>query len=159
MLQNTFIKKIDGNRKIDFKHSITFVLIVNLHFWNYYVPSRAYTMESPFNHLDLTSSESTFSCILAHNCHFYSHFFWEGQQGQRRTEPMSMLRPPTVPPLRYRAPHPLPLIPNQGNLHATHRHFASPRAARGIFPHFVLTLILSCLECWAKYIRGSILMG
>ena len=38
---------------------------VNLNFWNDYVPSHAYAKETPFNHLDSTSSESTFPCILA----------------------------------------------------------------------------------------------
>ena len=51
-------------------HVIYFILILNLHFWNYYLPLRAYSREPPFNHLDSTSSESTFLCILAHNCHF-----------------------------------------------------------------------------------------
>ena len=46
-----------------------FFLIVNLHFWNYYVPSHAYSRDTPFNHLDSTSSESTFHRILAHNYH------------------------------------------------------------------------------------------
>ena len=39
---------------------IPFVLIVNVHFGNYYVLSRAYTREPPFNHFD-----STFSRISA----------------------------------------------------------------------------------------------
>ena len=37
-------------------------LIVNIHFWNYYVPSRAYVREPPVNHFD-----STFSRIPPHN--------------------------------------------------------------------------------------------
>ena len=39
---------------------LLFVLIVNVHFWSYYVPSHAYARESPFNHFD-----STFSRIPA----------------------------------------------------------------------------------------------
>ena len=46
------------------KRTLPFVIIVNIHFRNYYVPSRAYARERPFNDLDLTSSESTFTCII-----------------------------------------------------------------------------------------------
>ena len=51
----------------------------------------------------------------AHNCHFYSHFLRAGQQGgKRRTEPMSALRSPTLPPKRHRTPPHFPLIHHQG---------------------------------------------
>ena len=36
---------------------IPFILIVNIYFWNYYLPSRAYAREPPFNHSDLNSLE------------------------------------------------------------------------------------------------------
>ena len=49
---------------------VPFVLIVNIHFWNYYLPSCAYVRELPFNHLESTSSELTLPCILAQNFHF-----------------------------------------------------------------------------------------
>ena len=44
---------------------IRFVLIVNIHFWNYYSTSRAYPREPPFNHLESNSSEFNYPCILA----------------------------------------------------------------------------------------------
>ena len=97
---------------------IPFVLLLNIHFLNYYVPSRAYSRGSSFNHLDSASLESTFSYILSHNCHFYSHLSRVGQQGERRADPISVLRSPTVPPQIHRAPPQLPLIPFQGKIHA-----------------------------------------
>ena len=48
---------------------ISFFLMVNIHFWNYYIPSHSYVREPPFNLLDSTSLESTFLRILAHNFH------------------------------------------------------------------------------------------
>ena len=50
--------------------SLPIVLIVNLHFLNYYGPPCAYARETPFNHLDSASLGSTFPHILAHNYHF-----------------------------------------------------------------------------------------
>ena len=38
---------------------LLFILILNLHFSNYYVPSCVYAREPIFNHLDLTSLELT----------------------------------------------------------------------------------------------------
>ena len=54
---------------------------INVHFW-YYVSSRAYARETPFNLLDETSLELNFPRILAHNCHFCSLFSWAGQQNK-----------------------------------------------------------------------------
>ena len=50
------------------------VLIVNLHFLNDYVPSRAYEREAPSNQFDLIYSGSIFPHILSNNCHLYSFF-------------------------------------------------------------------------------------
>ena len=129
-----------------------FVLLLNLNFWNYYVPSRAFAREPPFNHLDSTSPESILLCTLAHNCHLYSHFSQSGKkQGERRAEPMSAILSPTYPPPRYcYLPH-LSLIHFQGKIHAATRHYGSLRTAAGIFSfHFAklflhaLTLLLLC---------------
>ena len=49
--------------------SIHCFLILNFRFWGYYVASRAYARKPPFNHLDLTSLESTLPRILTHNFH------------------------------------------------------------------------------------------
>ena len=107
----------------------TFILIVNIDFWNYYAPSRAYARKPPFNHLDSTSSELTFPCILAHNRQLYFHFLREGQQGERRADPMSTLHSPTWPPHIYLSSPNIPLIYFRGKLHAAPRHFCcrSPR--------------------------------
>ena len=47
-----------------------FVLILNVHFLNYYVPLRSYARELLSNHLDLTSLGFILPRILDHNCHF-----------------------------------------------------------------------------------------
>ena len=58
------------NSSIILINFLPFVLIVNFHLWNYYVPSYTYAREPHFDHLESTSFESTFPCILAHNLHF-----------------------------------------------------------------------------------------
>ena len=52
---------------------IPVVLILNVHFRNYYITSRDYVREPPSNHLDLTSLELTLPLILVNNCYLYSH--------------------------------------------------------------------------------------
>ena len=148
---------------------ITFVLIVNVHLWNYYVPSRAYARETPFNHIDSTSSRPTFSCILAHNLTIIIyHFLREGrktEQGERREELMSMLRSTTAPNPWNRSHHHLPLITCQGKLHAAPRHSASPRASGGKFPlcfakYFPLALTFVFIHyCHDRIMRGGYLRG
>ena len=54
----------------NFGGSIPFDLMVNVNFWNYYIPLRAHARQPPFNHLDSTSLEPTFLRILTYNCHF-----------------------------------------------------------------------------------------
>ena len=115
---------------------VPFVLIVNVHFWNYYVPSLTYAREPPFNHVD-----STFSRIPAHNIAIaISLFSWAGrktEQGERHAEPMIAPRSPTCPPPWHRAPNHLPIIHCQVKIHSAPRHFASPRAAERMSPlHF-----------------------
>ena len=39
--------------------------------------------EAPFNHLESTSSELTFTIILAHNYHLFAHSLWAGKKEER----------------------------------------------------------------------------
>ena len=87
--------------------TVTFFLIVNAHFWNYYVPSCAYVRETPFKHLESTSSELTFPNILSHNCHLLSLFAVNTtEQRERRADPTITLFSPTSPPPRHHTPPP-----------------------------------------------------
>ena len=90
--------------------------------------------ESPFNHLDLTSSVLTFPRILTHNFHTSLFAGRTTEQVERRAEPMSVLVSPTFPPQRHRAPTYIQIIPLQGKLCAIPRHFVLPCSAGVIFP-------------------------
>ena len=60
-------------RIISINSTIPFVLILNIYFWNYYVPSRAYAREPPFNHLDSNPLDSG---VLTHYFPFISLLFY-----------------------------------------------------------------------------------
>ena len=89
--------------------------------------------EPPFNHIDSTSSGSTFPRILAHNLTIAISHFWrtgrKTEQGERRAEPISALRSPTCPPQIHRDPPHIPLIYRQGNIHAAPRRSIPRRVA------------------------------
>ena len=85
--------------------------------------------EPPFNHLDSTSSESTFHCILAHNYHIS---LCAGQQGERCSEPMSALRSPTGPSQRHCAPPTSHL--SSAEVSSTPRHAIPRLCAQECFP-------------------------
>ena len=89
-------------QQISYRSSISFVLILNLQFWYYYVPSRAYAREPPFKHFHLTPSD-----ILVHNIHS-SIFVIE--QRERSKDPRIELQSPTVPHQQYCANPNLPAI-------------------------------------------------
>ena len=58
---------------------IPFILLLNLHLWNYYLPSCANWRQRPFNNFDLTSSESTF---LSHPCSQLPFLTFRGQDNR-----------------------------------------------------------------------------
>ena len=79
-------------------HALPLILIVNIQFLKYHVPSRAYARKPPFNHLYSTSSESTFLCILAHNCHF-SIFQWQDNKEKITQIPWVRSAPQSTHPI------------------------------------------------------------
>ena len=92
---------------------MTFILILNIHFFNYDVPPRAYTRDSTFNNLELTSSESTVPCILAQNWHFSLFMGRKDSRTRGKAHRSHVCAPlPKLPP----PPH-IPLIPCQSNHH------------------------------------------
>ena len=105
---------------------IPLVLLLNICHWNYYVPSRDYIRDPPFNHLDSAYSESAFSCVLAHNFHFYSRF--EGKENRTSGKALRAHERASIPNIT--APDtPLPrllLIPCQ--VKRNPNIFASPHA-------------------------------
>ena len=108
---------------------VPLILLLILHFWNYYVTLRTYVRVTPFNHLD-----STISYIPVHIITVSISPIFATEQGERRANPMSALWYPTSPPPWHRAPNHLPIIPRQGNFYAALRHFTSPCAAGGMCP-------------------------
>ena len=62
LLPGTRIKKVVWIPVVTISHqyTITFVIIWNIQFWNYFVLSRAYVREPPCNNFDSTSSEWLF---------------------------------------------------------------------------------------------------
>ena len=107
-----------NNVLIFLRKDITFILILNLHFWNYYVPLRAYAREPPFNHFN-----STFYRIPAQPSKL--PFLQEWQQNKGKvTGPISALRYPTRPPPRHRSPNHLTIITCQGKCRAIRRRRA-----------------------------------
>ena len=73
-------------------------------------------LETPFNHLESNSLESTFPYIFAQNFRFYSHFLQAGQQIRRKARTSH-----DCDPLPNR-PTPMTITPSyspvQGNIHA-----------------------------------------
>ena len=89
--------------------------------------------EPPFNHLDSTSSESIFHCVLPHNYHF-SLFAGRATRGKaRRAHERTLLPNRPIPDTLCPPPY-LPLILRRGYLHVAPRHSASSRAAGDFFP-------------------------
>ena len=100
------IHQLDNTRSPS-SNIITFALLLNIKFWNYYELSCTYARESPFNHLDSTSSESTLPCILAHNCHLYCQFFRQENKVNVAKIPLALSTPQPAHP-RYIVPPPPP---------------------------------------------------
>ena len=129
-------------------YNIPLVLMLNHHFWKYYVPSRDWTPLQPIRLI--------WDIIYSHPCSKLPFIFslFTGrttEQGERNAYVMISLHSPTDPPMGYHSPHPphITLIPVQGSNRRTSRRFTSLRAAGGIpplhfakFTHLVLTLIL-----------------
>ena len=109
---------------------ITIFIILNVHFWNYYVPSCAWTLLQLLR-LDLFGL--TFLCILSHN--WYISLF-EGRtiEQEKNSKPIITLQFPTWPTHIHSIPTHLPLIYCQGKIHATPHHSTLLNVSGGIFP-------------------------
>ena len=124
--------------------TIPFVLMLNAHFLNYYVPSRTYVRKPSSNHFN-----STLPHIPAQ---YYSGSPQNFREQENRTMGKAQLSSARYAPQPYHPcdifhPHHLPLIHLQGNIHAVPRHSMSLYVARVIFTlrlvkYFLCALIL-----------------
>ena len=125
---------------------LTFVILLNIHFWNYYGPLRTW---NPLQPLRLNSFWIEFYLHPRSQLPFIT-FLWVGQQGERCVDSMIALWYPTSPPQRSCFPPHLPIIYCQGEVSSEPHHYLLPRAAGECFSfcfakftHLVFPLILS----------------
>ena len=87
-------------------YDLPFVILLNIHFWKYYITLRAYVREPPFNHFNLTSSDQL-SLVLLLAISIY-RFLWAGQQNKWKGMQSVWARCSTLPnrPIDI-APHPI----------------------------------------------------
>ena len=138
---------------------IFYVIIANVHFWNYYVPLRTYVRKLSFNHFGsnvlarlLLIYPLNFLSGNPHNC----HFSFCGGMTTRRKARCSLVHSAPQPENRHgivTPPH-LPLITHQGNIHYALLNSALPHDTGGMFPlcskkYFLhtLTLFFLCYLC------------
>ena len=119
--------------------------ILNILFWNYYLPLRDYTREPPFIYFESTSLDRLLPWTLDHNCHLSIFVgqdnipIWKAHKYKECDPLTNRPTPATSPP----PPH-LPIIPLQGKLQARATPFCiTTRLWRNVYLVF-LEIISSC---------------
>ena len=134
--------------------TIAFIILLNLHVWNYYAPSRTYVREPPFNNFDSTSSESTFPSHPRSQFPFLTFCEQENRTRGKAQIPSAHSAPQPSYSRNIANPH-LPLISRQVNIYAAPCHSACPRAAGGRFPlRFTKSFLHALTLFFLRYWRG-----
>ena len=106
--------------------------------------------EPPFNYLDLTSLETTFPCIFAHNCHFSLFTVMKTEHGEIHIDPTSAFWSSTCLSQIDSFPNHISRIGFQGQLHAMPLHPVFLHGAGGIYlcvPQNIFYVHSPCPSC------------
>ena len=125
---------------------IPLIILLNINFWNYYVPSRPYAREPPFNNLDLTSSG--WLSLVSSVTISVSNFLRAGQQKEGKCAQILWARSAPQPD------HPTDIAPNPISHLSTFKISSTSR--RAILRHHVL--LQECFLIGYRLVRGTIFL-